>query len=101
MPDPRQNMTHLVILPISGTPPRSDQIALEIPDLELRRAGLSVFKRGWVTVSEYNYDIAERSWYFDAGQTPRGWFGPRFLEDIRQALRPILAAHAGRIDRTR
>ncbi|PDS78716.1 hypothetical protein [Rhizobium sp. L43] len=101
VPDPRQNITHLVILPISGTPPRSDQTVLEIPDLELRRAGLSVFKRGWITVSEYNYDIAERSWFFDTAQSPRGRFGPRFLEDIRQALRPVLAAHAGRIDRTR
>jgi hypothetical protein len=60
-----------------------------------------VFKRGWITASEYNYDIAERSFHFEPTQTPRGRFGPRFLEDIREALRPVLAAHAGRIDRTR
>lgn len=71
VPDPRQNITHLVILPISGTLPRNDQTALEIPDLELRRAGLSVFKRGWITVSEYNYDVAERSFHFEPAQTPR------------------------------
>ena len=101
MPDPRQNVTHLVILAISGTPPKSDQIALEIPDLELRRAGLSSSKRGWITVSEFNYDIAERSWHFDPAQTPQGRFGAHFLEEIRRALRPILAATTGRIDRTR
>ena len=57
-------------------------------------------KRGWITVSEYNYDIAERSFYFEPNQKPRGRFGPSFLEEIRQALRPLLAARAGRIDRT-
>lgn len=79
----------------------SDQIALEIPDLELRRAGLSSSKRGWITVSEFNYDIAERSWHFDPAQTPQGRFSAHFLEEIRRALRPILAAKTGRIDRTR
>lgn len=37
MPDQRQNITHLVILPISGTPPYGGQTALEIPPLEVRR----------------------------------------------------------------
>jgi hypothetical protein len=40
-------------------------VAPEIPLLEIRQAGLSMFKRGRITVSEYNYDIAERSYYFD------------------------------------
>lgn len=44
--DARQKLTHLVILPISGTPPRADQEALPIPLMELRRAGLSEFKDG-------------------------------------------------------
>jgi hypothetical protein len=98
--DARQNFTHLVILPISGTPPRAEQTAIEIPPLEIKRAGLSDLKLGWITVSEYNYDIAERSYYFDPNQRPRGRFSPRFLEQIRQALRPFLSAHAGRVDRT-
>lgn len=85
MPDPRQNVTHLVILAISGTPPKSDQIALEIPDLELRRAGLSSSKRGWITVSEFNYDIAERSWHFDPAQTPQGRFG---AHSLRKSVAP-------------
>lgn len=100
IPDARQKITHLVIVPISGSPPLSEQTALEIPPLEIKRAGLSMFKRGWITVSEYNYDIAERSFYFEPNQKARGRFGPSFLEEIRQALRPLLAARAGRIDRT-
>jgi hypothetical protein len=98
--DPEREITHLVILPISGTPPYQGQAALEIPPLEIRRAGLSMFKRGWITVSEYNYDIAERSYYFEPNQKPRGMFGPSFMEEIRRAIRPMLAARQSRIDRT-
>lgn len=92
-------LTHLMILPISGTPPFQGKQALEIPPLELRRAGLSLFKRGWITVGEYNYDIAERSFCFDPGQEPLGKFGPSFLEEIRQALRPLLTSKTGKVDR--
>jgi hypothetical protein len=67
LPDARQNLTHLMLLPISSTSPFAGQAAIEIPPLELRRAGLSSFKQGWITVSEYNYDIAERSFYFERG----------------------------------
>lgn len=95
-----QKLTHLVILPIPGTPPFKDRRALEILALELRRAGLSIFKQAWLTVDEYNYDIAERSYHLDANQIPRGSFSPRFMEAIPQAIRPMLAEGVGRIDRT-
>lgn len=98
--DTVQGLTHLVILAISGTPPFKGRRALEIPMLEIRRAGLSTYKRAWLTVDEYNYDVAERSFYFEPNQKPRGSFGPRFMEEVRQAIRPLLADSAGRIDRT-
>jgi hypothetical protein len=101
LPDPRQNLTHLMLLPISATAPAADQLAIDIPLLELKRAGLSVFKCGWITVGEYNYDIAESSFYFEPGSELLGQFSPRFLEEIRQALRPVLAKREGRVDRTR
>jgi hypothetical protein len=101
LPDARQNLTHLMLLPISSTSPFAGQDAIEIPSLELRRAGLSAFKRGWITVSEYNYDVAERSFHFEPGQPPLGQFSPQFLEAIRQKLRLLLERKEGRIDRTR
>lgn len=98
--DKGQDITHLVLLAITGTPPMPGQEAIEIPTLEIRRAGLDIMKRAWVMVGEYNYDIAERSYYFEPAQKPRGRFGPRFLEEVRQALRPVLAQQQGRVDRT-
>jgi hypothetical protein len=98
--DQRRAVTHLVILAITGTPPTLGQKAIEIPPLEVKRAGLSTLKRAWLMVGEYNYDIAERSFYFEPNQKPWGRFGQHFLEEIRQSLRPLLAQGQGRIDRT-
>jgi hypothetical protein len=65
-------LTHLALLAVSATPPRSDQVAIELPQIECRRAGLRDWKGGWVTVSEYNYDVAERSYNLDVNQAPIG-----------------------------
>jgi hypothetical protein len=37
-------LTHLALLAITGTAPRADQLAVDIPPLEIRRIGLSEFK---------------------------------------------------------
>lgn len=96
----KQGLTHILLLPISSKPPRENQIALEIPSLELRRAKLTRHKRGWITVSECNYDILERSYHFDARQEPMGRFSDAFLEEIRSAFAPFLAAGSAKISRT-
>ncbi len=94
-----QNLTHLVLLAISGTPPRQDQTAIEIPQLELRRAGLTEAKRGWITVSEYNYDILERSWDFPVHTPPRGRFSRPFLRQVQAAVLETIRRKSGRVDR--
>lgn len=99
--DSTQGITHLVILPISATPPGPDQDAIAIPALELRRAGLSDFKSGWITVGEYNYDVQERSFYFDPNQKPQGRFSGPFMDRILIRFRRHLAEKRGRIDRTK
>lgn len=96
--DPTRPVHHLMLLAISSRPPNADQTALEIPDTERRRAGLSRYPRAWIVVSEYNYDIEELSWYLET-QIPLGKFSPRFLKQIVEALKPALAKRSGRIDR--
>src|SRR5262245_57710847 len=63
--DPRQDFHHLVLLPITSRPPDSNQRAIELPDTERRRAGLTRYPQAWIVISEYNYDIAERSYYYE------------------------------------
>jgi len=96
---PRGNETHLVLLAISGTPPSPRQTALDIPPLERRRAGLKDWKEAWVTVSEYNYDVAEMSFYFDPDAKVQGRFSRAFLGKIAEAFRPFVASAGARITR--
>lgn len=96
----KQGITHILLLPISSKPPSDGQTAIEIPTLELRRAKLTRYKRGWITVSECNYDTLERSYHFDMRQQPIGRFSEAFLEEIRLAFAPFLAAGSARVSRT-
>lgn len=93
--------TALILLPISGTPPSSEQVALEIPQLERRRAGLDEGKPAWVTVSEYNFDIREGSYYLDPAALPIGQLSEAFLKQVFRLLRDRLTDSRSRIDRTR
>lgn len=96
---PRGDETHLVLLAISGTPPNPGQTALDIPPLELRRAGLRDWKDAWITVSEYNYDLAETSFYFDPDAKIQGRFSKAFLGEIAKALRHFITSADARITR--
>lgn len=95
-----QGLTHVLLLPISSKQPFDGQQAIEIPALELRRARLTGYGRGWITVSECNYDVLERSYYFDQSQAPIGRFSDAFLETIRKAFASFLATGSARVNRT-
>ena len=96
---PKGPQTHLVILAISGTPPRADQTALEIPQLECRRAGIRDWKEAWITVSEFNHDIAETSFYYDSNTETLGSFSRGFLAKVAAAFKPFLSVKTARVSR--
>ena len=81
--DPAKDLHHLVLLAISSQPPASDQIGMEIPDTERRRGGLTRYPRAWVVISEYNYDIAERSFYYNPSIVPLGDSARRICASLR------------------
>lgn len=91
--------THLMLLAISTKPPQSAGDAIEIPETERRRAGLNDAVRSWITICEYNYDIAERSFYLDPTQQILGRFSRPFVMQLAESLRPLLAAARGKVDR--
>ncbi|ANL67904.1 hypothetical protein AMC82_PA00073 (plasmid) [Rhizobium phaseoli] len=74
--------THLVLLAITTQPPQAGRVALEIPDIERRRAGLGDNKQSWIVVDEYNYDIVEQSWYIEPHQEALGRFSKSFVMKI-------------------
>ena len=97
--DRTHHFHHLMLLAISSQPPAADQIALEIPDTERRRGGLMRYPRAWIVISEYNYDIAERSFYYNPNVSPLGMLSRPYLREIATAFRANLST-ASRIDRT-
>lgn len=96
---PHKGKTYLFLLPISSQPPAGGQTALEVPELELRRIGLSEAKQAWITVSEFNRDIAEDSFYYEPGVKALGRFSNPFLLKILKAALPCFKSQNARIDR--
>lgn len=58
MPDRDGKKTNLFILPITSSPPPTDRLALEVPQIERRRAGLDDIPL-WIIFDEYNDDLLE------------------------------------------
>jgi hypothetical protein len=92
-------LTHLALLAITGTEPTIDQRAVELPALEIRRLGLDARKPAWIIVSEYNYDILERSFSLEPPRQPLKRLSPGFLKQVLAAFRPTLLAAEARVDR--
>lgn len=55
----------LILLPITSRAPPAGTTAVEIPDTEKRRAGLSTDIRLWIVLDEFNHDIPGQSWYLE------------------------------------
>jgi hypothetical protein len=73
--------TKVFLLAISSKPPRGDQLAIEVPDIERRRGGLTRYARAWVAVGEYNVDLVEHSHVLEP-QRPMGRFSEAFLKTL-------------------
>ncbi len=71
--------TNLFILPITSKEPRKDRLAIEIPQMERKRAHLASDMRLWVMLDEYNHDCLETSFYFDPNGR-QGAFSPVFTK---------------------
>ena len=88
---------HLLLLAITSQAPRAGQTALPVPETERRRAGLTRYPEAWIVTSEYNYDIAERSFYYDPSGPILGAFSQTFMAQIARALRERIRHGGGRV----
>lgn len=93
--------TVLYLLAVSTVPPTVRDGAIEVPEIERRRGGLSEWKaRCWVYVNEYNRDVAERSLYLYPDADPIGAFGASFVNKIAVAFKAaVLARASAAVDR--
>lgn len=93
-------ITHLALLAITTQPPQADRIALEVSDIECRRAGLRDLKRCWIVVDEYNYDVVEKSWYIEPDEQALGRFSKAFMMRIAAAFSEASRKSDRRVNRT-
>ncbi len=85
--------TLLFIVPITTQPPLGGRIAVEVPVIEARRAGLDTEKPCWVMLDAFNSDVFERSYVFE-DRTPLGAFSPKFTARLQGIL--LAAAKGGK-----
>ncbi|MGE0238943.1 MAG: hypothetical protein AB7F09_13065 [Parvibaculaceae bacterium] len=78
----------LLLLPITTQPPQPGRFAVEIPEIEKRRAGLEVAVRLWLIFDEYNEDVIGKSFYLEPdpplGRFSMAFFLPLMREFIRR-----------------
>lgn len=77
----------LILLPITTQSPQPGRFAVEIPEIEKRRAGLDGAARLWLIFDEYNEDVIGKSFYLEPGP-PLGRFSKAFfLPLMREFIR--------------
>ncbi len=76
--------TNLFILPVTSSQPPPNRVAMEVPQIERRRAGLDNMPL-WVMLDEYNHDILETSFYFDPNARI-GRFSTAFHSKVLQSF---------------
>jgi hypothetical protein len=74
--------TVVALFPITGQPPRPDRTALEIPEMDARRIGLTTPSR--IIVDEWNLDDLAKSPHIAAAH-PIGVLSPAFMKRVRAA----------------
>lgn len=83
--------THLFLLPITTKAPDPARLAIEVPPIEARRAGLDAGHPCWIILDEFNHDILESSWYFDPAARI-GRFGDTFHRQVMRLFEAALRA---------
>jgi hypothetical protein len=74
--------TVVALFPITSQSPHANRTALEIPEMEARRIGLSI--PSWVIVDEWNLDDLAKSPHI-ADIRPIGSLSPAFMNRVRRA----------------
>lgn len=81
--------TELRLCAVTTQPPRTGTHAVEVPEIERRRAGLDSSLRLWVIVDEHNVDVFEQSFYIEP-QSQIGAFSSAFTKDLQAEMIVVL-----------
>lgn len=74
-----------LLVPITSQPSEGRAFAVEIPEIEKKRAGLDQHIRLWVIADEANTDVPARSFYFEPGNRIGGFSSP-FVKKVQGVM---------------
>ncbi|MDF0600733.1 hypothetical protein P1J78_08325 [Psychromarinibacter sp. C21-152] len=83
----------IFLLAVTSRAPGAERQAIEVPETERRRAGLTEDRALWIVLDEYNADVVETSFYLEA-DARIGRFGASFLRQVQERFRAVLAQPA-------
>jgi hypothetical protein len=73
--------TVVALFPVTSQPPQAGRTALEIPEMEARRIGLTI--PCWIIIDEWNLDDLAKSPHI-ADARPIGTLSPAFMKRVRR-----------------
>lgn len=86
-----------LLVPITSQPSAGRAFAVEVPEIEKKRAGLDQHMPLWVIADEANADVPAKSFYFEPGNRIGGFSKP-FVKKVQSVM--IEALRARRLHRT-
>jgi hypothetical protein len=89
----------IIVIPITSKAPHEDQLAVELPEIEKRRAGLDPNIRLWVVLDEANIDVVGKSYYLQ-DREPIGHLSKSFFVPVARRFVAYFKS-ANKVDRTR
>ena len=75
----------VLLVPITSQPSEQNPLAVEVPEIEKKRAGLDIHLSLWVITQEYNFDCPKISYYFEEGGYI-GSFSSQFTKVVQRRL---------------
>lgn len=77
--------TELRLCAVTTQPPQTRTHAVEVPEIEKRRAGLDSDLPLWVVVDEHNLDVFEKSFYIEP-HSHMGAFSTNFTKELQKRM---------------
>ena len=79
------DQTELRLCAVTTQLPQTGTCAVEVPEIEKRRAGLDGGSQLWVIVDEHNVDVLEQSFYIEP-RSQIGAFSSAFTKDLQAEM---------------
>ena len=84
-----------MLAPLTTLEPENNPYSLEVPEIELHRAGLDPSVRAWIITNEYNFEAYRRTYYLEPGAL-RGEFTSMFIKLVQGKMIEAIKARKAR-----